>query len=211
MSEYRAEPDLANFPMHLSELEELAATNPRQFAKDPRKITHLLGRVVATVVAYKSQVQQLHRDVQALQLASRQVGQVTTMAPRDAVRYLSAEELADVVTGTHRQVLATANRTNAEANRVKAEADSAHRDAIRELGGIRFAILSVLDDPGIDASTRARLQQALTQFPEQGSNTASPTTTSPAADEQPAPLTASQQAADAIGAPVDSPRVEAAP
>lgn len=144
--------------MHLSELEELAAADPKPFLRDPRKITHLLGRVVATVSTAKAQVQQLHRDVQTLQLNSQRVGAATTMSPRDAVRYLSSQELAQVVSGTHKQLL----------NHVlglQQEAAALQRQLVAEQGKFRFAVLSVLEDPSLPPEVRARLQAALVQVP----------------------------------------------
>jgi hypothetical protein len=158
MAEYHVDPSLTDVPMNLAEIEEYVNGDLRQFCRDSRKLAHFLGRVVATIVVHKEQIRSLHSDINALQTASQRVGAATTMAPRDAVRYLSPDELASVVQGTYAQQMN-------HVLRLRAEAESAQRDAVAKRSQLEFALLGLLDDRTIPDDVRSRLRQAFDQLP----------------------------------------------
>jgi hypothetical protein len=157
MPEYSAEPSLQDVPLNPSEIEAYAA-DPSEFARDPRKVGHLLRRVSATVMLYKNQIQSLNRDVQDIQMSRSRAGAATTMSPRDAVRFLSPVELASVVEGTHRALLEHVLSLQTDAKQAK-------REAVSEQNKARFVLLSVLEDTTIPQETRERVKTALAALP----------------------------------------------
>jgi hypothetical protein len=156
MLEYLTDPSLADTPMALSELEAYAA-DPAAFVKDPRKVPHLLRRLVATVQLYKTQITGLKTDVHDMQLRRDRAGAATTMSPRDAVRFLSPQELSAIVGGTSKQLLD-------HAARLQQQAEKARREANAEMSRARFVLLSVLESPDLPAGLRGRLEEQLASF-----------------------------------------------
>jgi hypothetical protein len=194
MLEYSADPSLRDVPLQLSELEAYAA-DPAAFVKDARKVPHLLARVTATVQLYKSQIQSLNRDVQDMQLRRDRVGAATTMSPRDAVKFLSPQELSLIVGGTAKHMLD-------HAQRVQLAAEQARRDATTEWSRARFTLLGALEDPALPPELRARLEAALAAAP-----TADAQPGVPAVVEEPAPgdaETSDAAATDMAAAALDS-------
>jgi hypothetical protein len=157
MSEYSTDPSLQDVPLNPSEIDSYAA-DPSMFSRDPRKVSHLLRRVAATVSMYKSQIQSLNRDVQDIQMSRSRSGAATTMSPRDAVRFLSPQELAGVVEGTHKALLD-------HVLSLQTDAKQARRDALSEQNKARFALLSVLEDAAVPSEVRERLQKTLASLP----------------------------------------------
>lgn len=162
MAAYNDDPSLRDVPIHLSELEEFAH-DPRPVVRDARKLSHLLGRAVATVVNQKNQIRQLQTDVNAIRFSSERMGAATTLSPRDAVRYLSPAELEQVVKGTHQHVLA-------QANRAKVQAEEQLKAAVSAQARVRLAVLDIVEDVSVPADVRQRLADAFAEaVPSHGS------------------------------------------
>src|SRR5690606_17491467 len=113
---------LIDVPLHLSEIEALAVSQGRPLLKDRHKTEHFIHRVLSTVRMYKAQIQQMHRDIQEMQLQRERAGAPTTLSPMDSVRYLSDAQLEQVFGKVARQQLARLRQAQAEAARVAATA-----------------------------------------------------------------------------------------
>ncbi len=162
---YEADPAFTDVPMHLEEIEALAAEGARDF-RDARKGAHFLGRVIATVRQKSEQVRQLNRDIHELRRAAEQVGRPTTLHPSDAVKYLSDAEREQLF-GTMQQEQLAALRREQE------KAAGATRAAMQTLGRVRYGLVSLLEDPATPAAVKARLQQMLASIEAPGAGSPS--------------------------------------
>ena len=154
---YDAAPQRLDELVSIDEAESIAAAEPKQFAKDQRKVAHYTVRVAKTLKAYRNQIHQLHRDVQKSQLSSSQVGQASTLSPLDAVRYLTPEQFASVADSAIAAKISSASAAEQEA-RTKGAL------AISRINESKLLLSSLLDNPRLDEKTRVQLKNALDRF-----------------------------------------------
>lgn len=157
--EYDDSPVAADSLLSVEEIDALVAAGGRPLGRDARKILHFLTRVGLTMRAYRQQIQALHRDVTAGHLARERAGQPTTLNPLDAVRYLHPDQLTQVFDGHMREKLVAIERTLGEAGRARTAANT-------DINRIKFAVMSLLEDPTLPAAVRERFSQLLARLPE---------------------------------------------
>lgn len=165
--EYIADPSTTDVPLRLPEIEELAAGDGKVFAKDTRKVQHLMRRMLATVLLYKNQIHSLNSSIQELQLSTKGSGAQTTMAPRDALKFLSPAEIAEVAGGTAQMMIE-------HAGHLQAEAAEAKRSAHAERSRTRLALFGVIEDPSLPAALRARIEAVLAELDNASDDTVTP-------------------------------------
>ena len=155
MASYVPDPSTARQPLRTTDVEELLS-DASAFGKEATKVEHLAQRIKATIEAHRSQIQALNRDLQEVRAATGRNGVATTMSPRDAVRYLSPQELSSIVDAVGRNILATANDT-------KRAADQALRAASEERAKMNLALLAILEDPALPDALRSKAEALFTQ------------------------------------------------
>jgi hypothetical protein len=153
--EYIADPSMADQPLTLVEIQELAQNEGRALRSDPRKISHFLARIEATMKRHHEETRQLRSEVERGRVASSTIGQATTLSPADAVRYLSPEDLQKLF-GAHAQ-------QQLEYMKMKqAEADGATRRAAQLVNSIKYILGGVESDPqALQNPVIAQLMQLL--------------------------------------------------
>lgn len=186
MTNYDASPMMADTPLSMEEVEALMMAEGRPVLKDGRKIMHMLRRMRITILSYRQQIRSLNNDIQLMRAQSEKAGAATTLHPRDAVRFLSPEQLAELVEGHLRDQLSVAERAMADARKARSNANA-------DLAKVKFAIASLMEDPSIPADVRNRFEMAMRTMPQ--TQNAAPAAVSPA--ERPAQ--SAPQSAQAAG------------
>ena len=88
---------MTDVPLSLDEVQSLAENEGRAVRQDPRKMSHLLARMSATITRAHEDSRSLRGELERLRSREKQgAGQSTTLSPLDAVRYLSPEQLQQV-------------------------------------------------------------------------------------------------------------------
>ena len=138
--EYIADPSMADQPLTLVEIQELAQNEGRALRSDPRKVSHFLARIEATMKRHQEESRQLRSEVERGRVNSSTIGQATTLSPADAVRYLSPEDLQKLF-GAHSQ-------QQLEYMKMKqAEADAATRRATQLVNSVKYILGGAESDP----------------------------------------------------------------
>lgn len=154
---YVPDPSTRNSPLEPDEVEAMM----RQGAQDLTKLRiaeHFLSRVAATIEMYRDTVNRLHREVAIVTSENRSVGAAPTMAPRDAVKYLSPQERAELADETTRDYILRLDRAVKDLEGQKAE-------MVRITNSARLALLSVQEDASLDPTIRARIAEAARRVP----------------------------------------------
>ena len=95
--EYNADPSMTDVPLSLDDVRALSENEGRAVRQDPRKMSHLLARMTATIARSHEDTRSLRGELERLRSREKQgSGQSTTLSPLDAVRYLSPEQLQQV-------------------------------------------------------------------------------------------------------------------
>ena len=92
---YDDRPHMASVPLTAEDVDALLLTDGSAFARDPRRVRHLLSRTHAAFKAHRAQVKSLQRDVETIAASARR-----TKTPVAAV----VRALADLSTDEQRQV-----------------------------------------------------------------------------------------------------------
>jgi hypothetical protein len=153
--EYIADPSMADQPLTLVEIQELAQNEGRALRSDPRKISHFLARIEATMKRHHEETRQLRSEVERGRVNASTIGQPTTLSPADAVRYLSPEDLQKLF-GAHSQ-------QQLEYMKMKqAEADAATRRATQLVNSVKYILGGVESNPqALENPVIAQLVQLL--------------------------------------------------
>jgi hypothetical protein len=131
---------MADQPLTLLDIQELAQNEGRALRSDPRKISHFLARIEATMKRHQEEARQLRSEIERGRVSSSTIGQATTLSPADAVRYLSPEDLQKLF-GAHSQ-------QQLEYMKMKqAEADNATRRATQLVNSVKYILGGVENDP----------------------------------------------------------------
>ena len=152
--EYTADPSTADLPLNAQEVAELARNEGKVLRNDPRRMSHFLARVTATIRRHSDESRQLKGELERTRQASSQgVGQATTLSPMDAVRYLSPEQLQQVFGAVARQQMEWLKHQ-------QTEAEAAKRRANKVVADLRYLVVQLREDPALAKSAlTARLAQ----------------------------------------------------
>lgn len=150
---YDISPHRLDVPLSEVEVEQLLASGGRAF-KDTRRLMHLLHRVHATIQTHREQRQGLHQEIARLRMQQDKVGVPTTLSPKDAVKYLAPEAIAELAGGYLRtQIEHTVRKT--------AEAEQARARYTASLSGLQLAIATVIASGDLPEAASAKLKAAL--------------------------------------------------
>lgn len=151
--EYNDDPQRLDQYVTVDELTSLIEIDGKPFRKDTKRLLHFLNRVRTTLLAFRQQIQHLHRDVQAANIRATSIGTPTTLDPRSAARFLPPEEIAVLADEFIKQKLAAISDTS----RLQAAERAA---TLRLLNALKFAASTVREDYAIPSDVRARIAAA---------------------------------------------------
>lgn len=151
--EYDDDPQRLDQYVSVDEVSGLLEIQGRPFRKDAKRLVHFLTRLRLTLLAFRQQVQHLHRDVQAANIRATSIGTPTSLDPRSAARFLPPEEIATLADELIKQKLSAIEQAE---RTVAAE----RADTLRRLNSLKFAVSSVQEDFAIPADVRARIATA---------------------------------------------------
>jgi hypothetical protein len=156
-SDYVPDPQMVTVPLGVDELESLQAASGNPL-RDQRAAAHFLSRVNATLRTYQAEVNRLHRQVSEISIRTAQTGAPSSLDPRDAVRFLPAGELAQLVEGHLRGQVSMLDRLTRDVTEQR-------QVAVAQVNRIKYLIVSIMEDPELDARTRARLERVWKALP----------------------------------------------
>lgn len=156
----------------IDEVDALLGDDGKYLAKDHRRTAHFLHRVRLTLVGVRTQIQNLHRDVQAAQIRATSIGTPTTLDPRSAAKFLPPEELAQLGDELLRQKF-----------EALAEADAENRETraalLRKVNALKFAVSTIVEDYSLPEDVREKVNAAfatqLAQYPDEPAPVEQPT------------------------------------
>lgn len=151
--EYDDDPQRLDQYVSVDELTGLIDVEGRPFRKDAKRLLHFLNRVRTTLLAFRQQIQHLHRDVQAANIRATSIGTPTSLDPRSAARFLPPEEIAVLADELIKQKLAAI----ADTERLTAQERA---DTLRRLNALKFAVSTVKEDYAIPSDVRSRVAAA---------------------------------------------------
>jgi hypothetical protein len=151
--EYDDDPQRLDQYVSVDELTGLIDVEGKPFRKDTKRLLHFLNRVRTTLLAFRQQIQHLHRDVQAANIRATSIGTPTSLDPRSAARFLPPEEIAVLADELIKQKLAAIADTERLAAQERA-------DTLRRLNALKFAVSTVKEDYAIPSDVRARVAAA---------------------------------------------------
>lgn len=91
-SSYIASAENARTPLSMAEVELLLREGAKALLRDERRLQHLLERLPVTLRNHRDAVTGLTRQLESARRTQR-AGRSSTLSPRDAVRFLSPEDL----------------------------------------------------------------------------------------------------------------------
>lgn len=103
-------------------------------------ISWLLDRTLITIEQYQAQLRQVKARLSEASLDSKRFGAATTLSPRDAVRYLSPAELAELVDPAAAQAIQRAELAAAAADASRKELLQRASDLTLAVEGLRGVI-----------------------------------------------------------------------
>lgn len=139
----------------IEEIDALLEDEGRFLAKDHRRTAHFLARVRLTLQAFRAQVQNLHRDVQTMQIRATSVGAPTTLDPRSAAKFLPPEEIAQLADELVAQKFAAIAAADQEVRATRA-------DLLRKVNLLKFAVSTIVEDYSIPDDVREKVRKAFT-------------------------------------------------
>lgn len=154
--EYNADPSMTDVPLSLDDVQSLSENEGRSVRQDPRKMSHLLARMSATIIRAHEDARSLRSELERMRSRDRQgAGQSTTLSPLDAVRYLSPEQL--------QQVFGTVAKAQMDWLKVqKIEAENTRRRLETVLARLRYIDVSATETPAVSGHPlMSALHQAL--------------------------------------------------
>lgn len=154
--EYNADPSMTDVPLSLDDIRSLSENEGRAVRQDPRKMSHLLARVSATIVRANEDARSLRSELERMRNREKQgAGQSSTLSPLDAVRYLSPEQL--------QQVFGTVAKAQMDWLKVqKTETENTRRRLETILARLRYVDVSATETPAVSGHPlMVSLHQAL--------------------------------------------------
>lgn len=139
----------------VDEIDGLLNDEGKAFSKNPKRVLHFLSRVRNTLLAFRQQIQALHRDVQSANIRSTSIGTPTSLDPRSAAKFLPPEEIAALADELIREKLAALRTAEAEVAERRA-------DVLRKANALKFALATIVEDYSIPESVRERVTAAFT-------------------------------------------------
>lgn len=153
--DYVADPSTLDVPLNQDEVAQLASNEGKALRNDPRRLSHFLARVLATMRRHHDEMRQLKGEIErARHAASTPAGQATTLSPMDAVRYLSPEQLQQVFGAVARQQMEWMQRQ-------QLEADLAKRRATKIANDLKYLVVQLREDATM---SRAPITERLAQI-----------------------------------------------
>jgi hypothetical protein len=156
MARYDASPTRLNDPINLDEAEAIAA-NPNRLGK--HGIEHYTQRVWLTLRTLTNDLQNLNRTIQRLQGSNQRLGTASTLDPRDAVKYLTLDQFAEMGDTLLQQRVAHIRHIQQEAETIRSEVQ-------RQAASIKLRIQLLLDDPELPDAAKTSLKDSLERMPE---------------------------------------------
>jgi hypothetical protein len=144
-------------PLSFDEIEQLQAA-AGNVLRDGRAAEHFLARVNTTMRAYQAEVNRLHRQVSEISIRTAQTGAPSSLDPRDAVRFLPAGELAQLVEGHLRAQVNMLDRLTRDVTEQR-------QVAVAQVNRIKYLLVSLMEDPELDGRVRARLERIWKSLP----------------------------------------------
>jgi hypothetical protein len=151
--EYDDDPHRLDEYVSVDELTGLITAEGRPFYKDSKRLLHFLTRVRTTLLAFRQQIQNLHRDVQAANIRATSIGTPTSLDPRSAAKFLPPEEIATLADELVKQKLAAISASEEEVR-------SRRADLLRRLNSVKFAVETIAEDYTIPQEIRDRITAA---------------------------------------------------
>lgn len=154
--EYNADPSMTDVPLSLDDIRSLSENEGRAVRQDPRKMSHLLARMSATIVRANEDARSLRSELERMRNREKQgAGQSSTLSPLDAVRYLSPEQL--------QQVFGTVAKAQMDWLKVqKTETENTRRRIETILARLRYVDVSATETPAVSSHPlMVSLHQAL--------------------------------------------------
>ena len=155
---YVADPNLSTAPLTQADLDTIVASKGKGLVKSARNFQHFLDRVVVTVKAYRTQVQQLSRQIQQMQIEGETGGAATTLHPLDSFRYLSDDEKKRVMDAS---LAAKYDQLTSELAAVKAS----RAEADRVVGMAKYQLVAIDEDPSVPQRVKDRLKAIIDGHP----------------------------------------------
>jgi hypothetical protein len=147
---YIPDPSNRDSPLSIEEVEALIARGGRDLSKG-RTLTHFLNRVWHTIRMYQGKINDLNKDIDRISLRQgAPAGFATTLNPRDAVQFLSLEERSELAEKTMREYMSRLHKVLTGLERER-------ETSTRYANALHFAIIGLLDDPGIPPELRRTL------------------------------------------------------
>lgn len=147
---------MTDVPLSLDDVRALSENEGRAVRQDPRKMSHLLARMTATIARSHEDIRSLRGELERLRTREKQgSGQSTTLSPLDAVRYLSPEQL--------QQVFGTVAKAQMDWLKVqKTETENTRRKLESVLARLRYVDVSATETAAVAGHPlMAALHQAL--------------------------------------------------
>jgi outer membrane murein-binding lipoprotein Lpp len=151
---YDPSPATSRNPISPVEAAQLIEDDGRALLKDPVRLRHFLNRVASTIDAYRGQIAQLNRDVQAMRIGRESAGRSSNLSPIENAKFAPPEELANIVDLVTRERFQLANKAFADAGELRTT-------VVRDYNRLKFAASGVLDDESLPPATRDRFRALL--------------------------------------------------
>jgi hypothetical protein len=157
---YQAHPMNAQSPLSFDEVKVLLEEDGRSVLKNRTSLIHLLRRVWVTLSAHQEQTRSLNSTIQSLRDDQAGSGFATTLDPRDAVKFLSPDQLAALVEGHLRERVEVASRMVQEAKQIQLQVN-------REVAATRFAVSGIEEDPSVPPDVKDRFRRLRDRLPQE--------------------------------------------
>jgi len=137
----------------VDELTGLIEDEGKVLRKDTKRLIHFLTRVRNTLLAFRQQVQNLHKDVQAANIRATSIGTPTSLDPRSAARFLPPEEIAALADELIKEKLAALSTMEEDLTARRA-------DLLKRLNSVKFVVETLAEDYSIPDDLRAKIVSA---------------------------------------------------
>jgi hypothetical protein len=155
--EYDDSPSRLDAYISPDEAAEIARADPRIFTKDVQRFSHFASRVATTIKAMRSQILDMHKDINSVQLSRGTTGAPATLSPLEAVRYLTPEQRASIAGAATEEIVSNALATQRQADELKSLATS-------RINEVKLVLGSLADNPRLDEQSRTLISTALERF-----------------------------------------------
>lgn len=137
----------------IDELDGLLQDEGRQLLKQQKRLIHFLTRLRNTMLAFRQQIQSLHRDVQAANIRATSIGAPTSLDPRSAAKFLPPEELASLADELIKEKLVALKSLEEENSTRRA-------DLLKKAASLKFALSTIMEDYSISQEVRDKISNA---------------------------------------------------